>query len=191
VRRLAASSLQEYIDWYLARERRKRGGPELPATAAERCALMERAHRGKLRAWFPTAEWSIVLLEEVRELERLVFWHSPGGWAQWHGLVVEDGTPDWRTLGRVAENAARGDYLRKVPDPQHLHYYRAYRDCHFRLEGGSRLALCSLTPEEKAENPGGSYYLQDGNGRSLPYLLFVNEDRARFEPVEAFLAERR
>src|SRR5262249_332134 len=103
------------------------------------------------------------------------------------GLVVKDGA-NYRLLGKVADRAGRPDYLTRA-DKRILNYYAAFKDCHFRLEGSSRLVICSSSSDERRENPAGQYYLHDGAGRALAYMILVKENKATFDPVEAFLAQ--
>ena len=57
------------------------------------------------------------------------------------------------------------------------------------LRDGERLVFCDLNKDERTENPGGTYYLQDGLGRLLPYLYLVVYEGYEFCPIEAFLAD--
>jgi hypothetical protein len=51
------------------------------------------------------------------------------------------------------------------------------------LEARSRLARCSLDRTERDENPEGTYYIQDGNGRALPNRMLVRVVEVEAEAV--------
>lgn len=184
---LRESSLDDFIEWYLRREKRKDRSAEVPDTSEGRLSLMREKHSGKLRDSFHSSAWSIVLLNRIDELENLIFLESQ--WTKKERLVIPDGTPNYRLLSRVAENALGSNYLGSTVDPRHRQYYEAMRSCHFRLECSSRLALCTASESERRSNPSGVYYLHDGAGRALAYLLLIKERKGQFEPVEAFIAE--
>lgn len=185
VKTLRQSTLDEFIEWYLAREQRK-GGRPVPDTRQGRQATMEREHTGKLRTWFAAGRWSIVVLDRD-DFERLVFLESP--WTISEHLLI-DREPNYRLLRQVAANALASDYLGHSSDGRHAKYFQAIRDCHMRLECSSRLAICDLEPAEIAGNPAGSHYLHDGAGRGLAYMIFLQLSEKPFEPVEAFLVQR-
>jgi hypothetical protein len=185
MRHLRGSTFDEYVEWYLSRERRENPNLNVPDTAPARMDMMKRDHGGKLRFWFEKGRWSVVLLER-EEFANLIFHED--GWTRQEGLLVDDGQ-NYRLLGRVADRALESGYLTKTNDKRHLEYYTAFRRCHFRPEGISRLVICAANDAERKANPGGSFYLHDGTGRGLPYMILVTENPAMFEPVEAFLAQ--
>ncbi len=186
--RVRYSSIDEFIEWYLRREQRKHNEPAVPPRFKERREVMRHHHSGKLRDWFWNAAWSIVLLDKVEDVGRLVF-YDDNAWTRREGLINDADGRDCRLLRKVAENAIKNKYLERNPNSQHRRYYDAMRDCHFRLEHASSLAVCTLNGDERAQNPGGTFYLHDGTGRALPYLILVMEGRIAFEAIMAFLAE--
>ena len=103
--------------------------------------------------------------------------------------MLADG-PNYRILSRVAQNALSSGYLERTNDPRHRKYYAAMGECHFRLECTSRLAICSAEANELQQNPLAKYYLLDGVGRGLAYMLFLLKSGVPYESVEAFVAER-
>jgi len=185
MRHLRGSTFDEYVEYYLLREKRKNPTQVLPGTAPARFDVMRSDHSGKLRRWFEKARWCVVLLD-LQELESLVFLESD--WTKAEGLVVKDGV-NYRLLGKVAERAIGSNYLSRTSAQRHLDYYRTFKSCQFRLEGSSRLVICSSSADERRDNPAGQYYLHDGTGRALSYMILVKEDAAMFDPVEAFLAQ--
>jgi hypothetical protein len=148
---------------------------------------MRQQHEGKTRPWFSTARWFVARLERS-EFDRLVFLDCT--WTRREGLVLADG-PNYRILSRVAQNALSSGYLEKTSDPRHRKYYAAMAECHFRLECTSRLAICSADANELQQNPLATYYLLDGVGRALAYMLFLLNSSVPYESVEAFVAERK
>jgi hypothetical protein len=58
------------------------------------------------------------------------------------------------------------------------------------LKGENRIAICSAEPDEISANPAARYYLLDGVGRCLPYMILLKEGRLKQMSIEAFLAER-
>lgn len=126
------------------------------------------------------------MLLDLQELESLVFLESE--WTKAEGLVVKDGA-NYRLLGKVADRAIALVYLTRASAKRHLDYYTAFKSCHFRLEGSSRLVICSSSGDERRENPAGQYYLHDGTGRALSYMILVKEIAATFNPVEALLVQ--
>lgn len=180
MRYLSGATYDDYIEWYLRREKRKNPTSELPETAVERKRIMNEQHPGKIRAEFPTANWSVVLLDQS-DLENLVFLDSD--WTKQEGLTIEGRS---RKLRDVANRAIIQDYLKKTSAEKHQLYYNAMKDCHFRLDGSSRLVIRRSI---EGETKHGEYYLHDGSGRALSYLLLLKqESNVAFESVEAFLA---
>jgi hypothetical protein len=152
---------------------------------------MWREHHGKMRRWFqPSTRWSVVSLG-LTDLADLVFLQCD--WTEREGLVVADGL-NYRLLSRVAENARKGAYFRRPPTnkahAKHQAYYQALASGSLRLNGDDRLAVCTAEESEIAQNSRARYYLLDGVGRGLPYMLLTMENAIEPMPVEAFLAER-
>jgi len=190
MRSVRDSTLHEYALWYLRREARKSGASEAPADPAVAIQTMWRKHAGKMRRWFqPSTDWSVISLE-VSELADLVFLQCD--WTEREGLVVADGL-NYRLLSRVAENARKGAYFTRPPTNEahakHQAYYKALASGSLRLNGDHRLAVCTAEESEIAQNPRARYYLLDGVGRGLPYLVLTMERTIDSTPVEAFLAE--
>jgi hypothetical protein len=185
MQRCRASSYDEFVDWYLARERRKKG-TSVPTSARDRREEMRTKHPGKIRPWFSSGVWDVVLLDQ-QDLERLIFYEDQA--TKSSGLVNPNDGLNYRLLGKVAENARKSQYLTRVPGSGHVRYYQALRDGHFLLEHSSSIVICTPNAGERLSNPNGLYYLHDGTGRALPYLMLVKEGHIPFEPVMAFRAE--
>jgi hypothetical protein len=191
-----ASSFDEFIHWYLARERWKRK-EDLDLRGRSWSSLhseMRRLHPDKLRSWFEHARWSIVSLEVVEEVMSLVLLDDNE--VRRNGLVKGDG-PDNRLARAVVAAAHDSGYFdnKEVTSRNAVegHYRQerieAYRKSLPQLRGRERLVICDLNADERAGNPGGTYYLHDGFGRLLPYLYAIIYEGRDYCPVEAFLAE--
>ncbi len=196
MRRLRDAGFEEFVRWYLARERRKRRQPE----DSERrhwdpiLAEMRGAHPDKLRPWFERARWSVVSLESIEEAASLVCVDGPE--TRRNKLITGLG-PDHR-LARNVVAAARAigyfdnDEVSKSNAVEgHFRQERleAFRRAWPRFEKAERLTLCTLNAGERLENPGGSYYLHDGFGRLLAWLYAIVYEGREYQPIEAFLAE--
>jgi hypothetical protein len=185
---LRESSLEEYASWYLNREARKCDRHVVPAKPEEQVAIMRNHHGGKMRDWFNSmTRWTIVELDVVRDLGNLVFLESK--WTKEEGLVIPGG-PDYRILHRVASNATRNGYLGRPSAEKHRRYYAQLSDGSLQLVGENRISICSAEPCEVRSNPSAEFYLLDGVGRCLPYMILVQRHKQGPAPVEAFLAER-
>jgi hypothetical protein len=184
---VGASSIEEYARWYLQRNRRKH--PDAPADeAGDPVEVMRRKHPGKMRDWFSDAtRWNILSLDTVSDLANLVFLECK--WTKLEGLVVPDGE-NYRILGRVVKNAIAGNYLARPSATKHKDYYDKLAAGSLRLEGENRVAICSAEESEIRSNPIAQYYLLDGVGRCLPYMILVAERMQEFAPIEAFCAAR-
>ncbi len=186
---MRASSLDEYASWYLRREERRRKSDLTPSALQEQVEAMRQRHSGKTRDWFNASTyWHIVELELVCELADLVFLGCP--WTKEEGLVIRDG-PDYRLLDRVAKNAMASRYSFRPSARKHKDYYDQLATGSLELVGEDRFAICSAEPGEIAANPAACYYLLDGVGRCLPYMILLKEQKLKHTPIEAFLAERR
>jgi hypothetical protein len=140
-----------------------------------------------MREWFsPQTRWHIVLLD-LDEMASLVFLESE--WTKAEGLVVP-GEPNYRLLGRVAGNAQAADYFSRPSAPKHKAYYDALASGALRLRHDHRIAICSAEDSEIRQNPSARFYLLDGVGRGLPYMVLSEEAAFKYMPVEAFLAEK-
>jgi hypothetical protein len=187
LRVLRASSVEEYARWYLRRERRKHPD-QIADDSGDPVEVMRRDHRGKMRNWFSDAtRWHIVSLDIVSDLASLVFLEC--AWTKLEGLVIPDGK-NYRLLGRVAENATAGNYLARPSANKHKDYYDKLATGVLRIEGEDRVAICSAEESEIRTNPSAQYYLLDGLGRCLPYMILIAEHRREFAPIEAFCAAR-
>lgn len=141
-----------------------------------------------MRDWFDAStRWQLVEVEVAEELVDLVFLESH--WTKEERLVIPDG-PNYRLLGRVAMNAMASEYLARPSALRHKDYYDRIAAGTLQLRGEERLAICSAEPGEIATNPAARYYLLDGVGRCLPYVILLKEQRLQHAPIEAFLAER-
>jgi hypothetical protein len=72
----------------------------------------------------------------------------------------------------------------------HKKYYDQFIAGNLQLIGANRIAICSAEPDEIRQNPNALYYLLDGVGRSLPYMVLVLQKQPVPKPIEAFVAER-
>jgi hypothetical protein len=147
------------------------------------------SHPGKMRPWFnDRTGWNIVEFDVLEDLENLVFLECP--WTINERLVIP-GEPDYRLLKCVVANAFENHYLDRQPsDSKHRTYYEGFKSDSIDLIGSNRIAICSAEPNEIAQNPSAHYYLLDGVGRCLPYLMLLQEERQRSMKIEAFVAER-
>jgi hypothetical protein len=188
MRVLRASSVEEYASWYLKRDRLKHSTCPIADMPDNPVEVMRRDHMGKMRNWFGGfTRWNIVLLDAISDLANLVFLES--NWTMTERLVVPDG-PNYRLLGRVAENAIAENYLERSSAYKHKAYYNELANGSLRIEGENRVAICSAEGSEIRSNPAARYYLLDGVGRCLPYMMLVTEHLRVFEPIEAFCAGR-
>jgi hypothetical protein len=178
-----ASSVAEYAKWYLDREHRKRPAAPIvdPQDAID---VLRMRHQGKWRMEFEWSRWDIVRLDRS-DFERLIFIES--GWSKDARLVVP-GVPNYRLLGVVAQRAEKIAYLSTPKAEQHREYLHRLR-AGMALTGDDALVLRTATRTERDTNPDGSYYLHDGAGRSLPYMILVARGELPFAVVEAFLAD--
>jgi hypothetical protein len=141
-----------------------------------------------MREWFsPQTRWHIVLLD-LADMASLVFLESE--FTKTEGLVVP-GEPNYRLLERVAENAKVADYFSRPSAYRHKAYHDALASGVLRLRDDERIAICSAEESEIKQNPRAQYYLLDGVGRCLPYMVLSKEAALKYIPVEAFLAEKR
>ena len=186
---IRSSSVQEYAAWYLAREANKIGATSSHRADDQAVTEMSSLHQGKMRPWFdsPNTKWSLACLDRLSDLGRLVFLESE--WTKREGLVLTDGSPDYRILQRVAQNAMAVDYMSRPDAARHRKYFDAIRAGQLRLQGNDRIALCSAARNERAVNPSARFYLLDGVGRLLPLMKLLLSEQVSFEPVECFLAE--
>ena len=196
MRRLRCASFEDYVRWYLRRERTKR---RQQADLGERSWIsllneMRGTHPDKLRTWFERAKWSIVLLEDPEEALSLVCVDGPD--TRRNGLVTGMGVN--HRIARAVVSAARefvyfdNEVIRRT-NAVEWHFRQdsleAYRRNWPRFEGANRLVLCTLNEDERSENPAGNYYLHDGFGRLLPWLYAIVYEQREYAPIEAFLAE--
>jgi hypothetical protein len=196
MRVLRPASFDEYVRWYLSREKRKEGQADDHRGRSSDSLLAEMLefHPGKLRPWFGGARWRIIMLETLSDAMHLVFLDSYE--MRLVGLLSA-AAPDARLGGSFVAAARNAGYFeeraggRINPLDGQAHRQRAaqFRCSWPDLRNAERLALCSLNPAEKAENPGGTYYVNDGLGRLLPYLYLVVHEGYPFHPIEAILAE--
>jgi hypothetical protein len=184
------SSLGEYAECYLQRAKAKGDSCPIPNQPEQQVQAMWGRHCGKMRKWFNEGtRWHIVELDVVEDLPNLVFLECP--WTKEAGLVIPDG-PNYRLLRRVAENALACDYLSSLPldHLEHHTYYDSLAGGLLQLVGRNRIAVCSAEPSEIESNPAARYYLLDGVGRCLPYMMLLLERKVEPVIVEAFLASR-
>jgi hypothetical protein len=182
------SSLEEYASWYLKRESRKRRDFVIPDDSKEQVEIMWSQHDGKMRKWFNGGiHCYIILINNVADLENLIFLES--FWTKKEGLVVPP-NKNYRLLRQVAYNAISLKYLERPSANQHKVYYEMEKRGLLSLEGNNRIVICSAEQSEIDSNPDGKYYLLDGVGRCLPYMILMINHEQVFKPIEAFLIER-
>jgi len=193
MRRIREATFEEFVHWYLTRERRKRNRPKAdarPTTLAE----MRRTHPDKLRPWFDRGRWSVVSLEALDEALGLVCVDGPET-RRWR--LVADSGPDNRLMRTVIAAACTTGYfedleVRRTNSVEaHFRHERieSYRRQWPSLREDERLVVCTVNSDERAANPGANYYLHDGFGRLLPYLYLVTYESRAWRPIEAYLAE--
>lgn len=188
MRVLRTSSVEEYASWYLDRDGRKHPACSIIESADHPLETMRKNHSGKMRNWFSIfTRWNIVTLDDISDFANLVFLESE--WTKIERLVVPDGL-NYRLLGRVAKNAIAGNYLDRESAYRHKAYYDDLANGSLRIEGGNRVAICSAEESEIHNNPAAQYYILDGVGRCLPYMMLVAEQKREFAPIEAFCAEK-
>ncbi len=195
------SSYDEFIKWYLKREKREK--PEenpyrIPSLVRNRRKFMRQCHSGKIKDWFEDANWSIVRISRD-QFDRLIpiedCWTKKVGLTDWSCGV------DYRLLRNVAEITVQkirsGDVSLDCDQMSgYRKYYPRLRNEHMHLRGNDRIVLRSLENDERFGNPEGKppgnprgvFYLHDGWGRSLPYQVLLIENHLSYEPIEAFLA---
>jgi len=184
MRVVGKSSIEEYARWYLQRDRRKHTTLSIDDDASDPVETMRREHNGKMRDWFSAStRWDIVALDTVGDLGNLVFLECD--WTTAERLVIHDG-PNYRLLSRVAMNAISENYFER----KHRAYYDELANGSLRIEGENRVAICSAEASEVGSNPAAQYYLLDGVGRCLPYMVLLTERAREFAPIEAFRATR-
>jgi hypothetical protein len=148
---------------------------------------MRQYHAGKMRTWFDAStQWQVAELEDT-DLAKLVFLEC--SWTKSEGLVIPDG-PNYRLLRRVAANAMALGYLKRPTAHKHKAYYDQLAAGTLQLSGADRIAICSAEPGEVERNSDARYYLLDGIGRCLPYIILVAQQQPVPRPIEAFVAER-
>jgi hypothetical protein len=188
--RVADSSFFEYGKWYREREKRKGchlDGPP-PTTEDEMRSLFKKSYPGKYWDPFPRERWSICLLD-YDEFKKLMI--VDGAETRSEQLVIA-GIP--RTLKNAARNAVATGYFETMrwTREKHFWYYLSYRFGSLVLNNKDRLVVRTMNEDEKKQDvPKGtfSYYLHDGWGRALPYMVLLFEKRIKYDPVEVFLAE--
>jgi hypothetical protein len=199
VRLVRRAGFEEFVRWYLARERQKKHQPEsdLSGTSWDSVlAQMRRWHPGKLRPWFEGARWSIVSLDAVEDAMTVVCVDNRE--TRRRGLVTGSGIDNRlsRTVVAAAHDLGHFDNRDLEKSNAVEWHFRQRRIDAFRrkwpeLRDGERLTICTLNAGEKRENPGGTYYLHDGFGRLLPFLYGILYEGRAYCPIEAFLADEK
>ncbi len=187
--KMRESSYNEFIKWYLEREKREK--PEdnfsrIPWSARNRRKLMKKSHAGKLESWFERGYWSIISITQD-EFERSMV--LEGEWTEVDGLVDPSSDElEYRLLRSVAHTAIRIGYLETKANERMRDYYRKLKSGDISMSQ-EYIVLRSLGPNEATNrNPDALFYLHDGLGRSLPYQVLITEGYLSYEPVTAFLA---
>ena len=181
------SSFDEYAEWFFERAVRNKAWGSVPATPSARlAALQSPAACGKFHEWFPSACWTIQILESADELNSLMVVSAPftREYRLWNDA-------EQRLLGIEARNALQNDYFLMCPTSgKHCRYYVLHESKKLKMEGADRLVLLSMQENWTREAPDATYYLHDGFGRALPYAMLLKEGKLPFSPVEVFLAQR-
>jgi hypothetical protein len=157
---------------------------------------MRRAEPGKLRRWFDAACWSIVSLDDFADAMSLV---CVDNWETRRSGLVRGDRPDCQVMSVVVRAALETRYfdnrevLRTNSVEAHFRQERinAFRKTWPAFRDEERITICDLNPDEKAQNPSGTYYLHDGYGRLLAYLYAIAYEGREYLPIEAFLAQAR
>ncbi len=191
MKEIRKSSYTEFETWFFSREARVKGTP-LPETTDEKKARMIRLH-GPLQGAFEKAVWSIVIIESLEELGRLVFLGS--SWAEKLGLIKGGN----RLLGAVVKNAKTENYygLAEESNRDSLEYKKRriyigkYSNEWPVFKEDERIVIRSVTSGEQQSNPKAEYYIDDGNHRLLAYSYLITYEKKSFIQVEAFLAKGR
>src|SRR5437660_979007 len=147
---LRKASYQNYVNWYLARESRKPDISPYPTTDEARRHLMENEHGGKLRDWFPRADWWMVLIEHKEEFERLVYLCSD--WTR-NNSLTRPGSKNFRLLRKVAANAIQSRHIEAEASPQMKSYFQQLKEGRLTLCGNDRLVLRTLVDSERNDCP--------------------------------------
>jgi hypothetical protein len=196
MRIIRGASFEEFVRWYLAREGRKRKqNQDLTGRSWESLlAEMRHSEGGKLRPWFEGALWSIASFDTVAEAMSLVCvdnWQTRGS-----RLVTGVGSDNRlaRTLVAAARETGYFDNHTLMKSNSVERHNRQERIDAFRrnwvpLQDDERLTVCDLNAAEKAESPGGTYYLHDGFGRLLAYLYLVVYEKQQYRPIEVFMCQ--
>lgn len=189
MRFIRTSSLEEYASWYLDREAVKGDGHPKPTEPKLQIEAMCSLHGGKVRPWFDeSVRWKIVEIDVATDLANVLFLENE--WTKNAGLIIPDG-PNYRILRRVAANAVAECYLSKLsPDQKLRTYYEKLRENTLQLTGQNRIVLCSAERSEVTCNPAANFYLLDGAGRSLAFMILALEGNKMPQTVEALVAER-
>lgn len=194
MRFIRSASFEEFVTFYLSRERRKgRLDPQLTGLSWDTLAAeMRRSHRGKLRPWFEHGRWSVVSLDGIEDAMSLVCLKDE---AMKAAGLIDDSKPDGRLMRAVVAAAHKNSVFdNNLPRSACIEGFRvkrieAYRRSWPELRGDDMLVLCTLNAAEKSESPGGSWYLHDGLGRLVPHLYATVYEGREYRPIEALLAE--
>lgn len=177
------SSAEEYARSFWVRENRKNKTP-IPSSPLEQLkkSREEGGHPYKL----PPPElwrWGIWLLTTQAEMEALMVIQDP--YMEKHDFIV---TPP--TLGNVTRRAIGTDYFTGPKEGTQYRLFHEWRNGILtdRIKGDDRLCLQAVTEEERQKSPTSLFYINDGWGRSLPYLTLVTLGH-EFFPVEVYIAE--
>jgi hypothetical protein len=185
---LRESSQDEYFKFYLERQCRKGQAKCVPDTPEGRRCEMKRHHEGKILPHPHCREiaWSMVRLD-FDDFGRLVFAEVP-----WTESFVQPhaGTIDYRLLRNVASRPEAQPFVRESHGMDRHYYMEMQHRKYVPLQGDDKIAVSTPQPEEQRANPSGLYYLHDGNGRCLAYMVLILQGKLKPEPVEAFLCEQ-
>jgi len=156
---------------------------------------MAREHGGKIRGWFPSAEWRLIELDSASDRETLVCLASE--WTRNSGLLRNENSVNNRILSTFVRHAVENNYFGEFERPilhgensqkRQIYIQRLRDDPTIRFEDDNRVVLCSLTSGERASNSSGTFYLHDGLGRMLAYGYLIAMKHRAFRAVEAFAA---
>ena len=217
--RLKRIDFDDYARWYLAREAREKRRLPVPNFRRARATWMKIWHGGKMVPWFENqAEWWSCRIMTVAELEQLLV--LPSAWTRAAGIVRTDEPRILVNAARRAQQAyffdrspeedaamvCRANRLGRycfdnrqannapLAVPRLLAYYRRHQDG-FRIDGPDAIVLRSLEDDERREMEHfgcrkTQYYLHDGLGRMLSYMVLLQRGLIKFRPIMALVADR-
>lgn len=128
-----------------------------------------------------------LILLGIDEFKKLVYLESV--WTRREKLIIKNGL-DYRLLEKVADRAINMRYIDSLneehPGYRMKTYYKKFLSTKMQFKCENRIIIRSLLDNEKFNNPSGKYYIHDGNGRCLPYMILIKEGKIKFNEVECY-----